>query len=90
MLSHTVFAQVPDVLRRLGNRSDVSLEHIEGCNFTSLQLRPPIACSAEDGRVAGHLLMDVEESKPTDLPHSVRTFANLHGDAPRVQLSAHR
>jgi hypothetical protein len=41
-----------------------------------LQLRPPIACSAEDGRVAGHLLMDVEESKPTDLPHSVRTFTN--------------
>jgi hypothetical protein len=40
------------------------------------QLRPLSKCVAGDGRVVGHLLIDLIESKPTDQTHAVRTFSN--------------
>jgi hypothetical protein len=40
------------------------------------QLRPIAECDADDGRVVGRLLLDLVDSKPTDLAHEIRTFAN--------------
>jgi hypothetical protein len=40
------------------------------------QILPLADCNANDGKVVGQLLIDVVESKPTDLPHAIRTFAN--------------
>jgi hypothetical protein len=40
------------------------------------QLLPLGDCDAEDGRFVGHMLMAVVDSKPKDLPHAIRTFAN--------------
>ena len=40
------------------------------------QLRPLSKCVAGDGRVVGHLLIDLIESKPTDQTYAVRTFSN--------------
>jgi hypothetical protein len=40
------------------------------------QIRPLSACDAEDGRVVGRMLKDLVESKPKDLAHAIRTFAN--------------
>jgi hypothetical protein len=40
------------------------------------QLQPLSKCVADDGRVVGHLLMDLIESKPKDLTHAMRTFSN--------------
>ena len=40
------------------------------------QLRPASQCDAEDGRVVGQLLVDLVKSKPKDLAHAIRTFAN--------------
>ena len=40
------------------------------------QLLPLSECDAEDGRFVGHMLMAVVDSKPKDLPHAIRTFAN--------------
>jgi hypothetical protein len=39
-------------------------------------LCPLRECDEDDGRVVGHLLRDLVESKPKDLAHAVRTFAN--------------
>ena len=38
------------------------------------QLWPLSKCKAHDGRVVGHLLMDLVEDKPKDLAHAIRTF----------------
>jgi hypothetical protein len=40
------------------------------------QLRPLSECDAEDGRMLGHMLVDLVESKPNDLAHAIRTFVN--------------
>jgi hypothetical protein len=40
------------------------------------QIRPLATCVAEDGRVVGHLLLDLVDRKPKDLAHAIRTFAN--------------
>ena len=40
------------------------------------QIRPLSACDAEDGRIVGRMLKDLVESKPKDLAHAIRTFAN--------------
>ena len=40
------------------------------------QLLPLSECDAKDGRLVGHLLMDLVESKPDDLAHAIRAFAN--------------
>ena len=40
------------------------------------QIRPLAKCDSEDGRVVGHLLMNLVDSKPKDLAHEIRQFAN--------------
>jgi hypothetical protein len=40
------------------------------------QILPLAKCVAEDGRVVGHLLVDLTNTKPKDLAHAVREFAN--------------
>jgi len=40
------------------------------------QVRPLAKCDAEDGRVVGHMLVDLASSNPKDLPHAIREFAN--------------
>jgi hypothetical protein len=40
------------------------------------QIRPLSQCDAEDGRIFGHLLMNLVDTTPNDLPHAVRTFVN--------------
>jgi hypothetical protein len=40
------------------------------------QLRPLSLCDADDGRVVGHMLLDLVRSKPKDPAHSIRTFVN--------------
>jgi hypothetical protein len=40
------------------------------------QLLPLSKCEARDGRIVGSLLIDLVESKPKDLAHAIRTFAN--------------
>ena len=40
------------------------------------QIRPLSACDAEDGRIVGRMLKKLVESKPKDLAHALRTFAN--------------
>jgi hypothetical protein len=40
------------------------------------QLRPLAKCTAEDGDTVGHLIMELVESKPKDLAHEIRKFAN--------------
>jgi hypothetical protein len=40
------------------------------------QIRPLSACDAEDGRIVGCMLQKLVESKPKDLAHAIRTFAN--------------
>ena len=41
------------------------------------QIRPVAKCDAEDGRIVGHLLMDLAvETKPKELAHAIRGFAN--------------
>ena len=40
------------------------------------QIRPLSACDAEDGRIVGRMLKKLVESKPKDLAHAIRTFAN--------------
>ena len=40
------------------------------------QIRPLSACDAEDGRIVGRMLKELVESKPKDLTHAIRTFAN--------------
>jgi hypothetical protein len=39
------------------------------------QVRPLSKCDAEDGRVVGHMLVDLVSSNPKDLPHAIREFA---------------
>jgi hypothetical protein len=39
------------------------------------QLLPLSECDAKDGRLVGHLLMDLVESKPKDAAHAIRVFA---------------
>ena len=39
------------------------------------QVRPLAKCDAEDGRVVGHMLVDLVSSNPKDLPHAIREFA---------------
>jgi hypothetical protein len=39
-------------------------------------IRPLSDCDAEDGRVVGHLLVNLVEGKPKDLAHAIRTFVN--------------
>jgi hypothetical protein len=38
-------------------------------------VRPLAKCDAEDGRVVGHMLVDLVSSNPKDLPHVIREFA---------------
>jgi hypothetical protein len=38
------------------------------------QIRPPSECEAGDGRVVGHLLMDLVETKPKDSASAIRRF----------------
>ena len=40
------------------------------------QVRPLSECNADDGRAVGHMLIDLVDSKPEDVAHAVRTFAN--------------
>jgi hypothetical protein len=40
------------------------------------QIRPLALCDAEDGRVVARLLMDLADSKPKDLAHTIRELAN--------------
>jgi hypothetical protein len=40
------------------------------------QVRPMNKCDAEDGRVVGHMLVDLVGAAPKDLPHDIRQFAN--------------
>jgi hypothetical protein len=40
------------------------------------QLLPLSECDANDGRLVAHLLMDLADSKPDDLAHAIRAFAN--------------
>jgi hypothetical protein len=40
------------------------------------QIRPIKQCDAEDGRFVGQLLLDLVNSKPKDLAHAIREFAN--------------
>ena len=40
------------------------------------QARPIEVCNAEDGKVVGHMLHDLVRSKPKDLPHAIREFAD--------------
>jgi hypothetical protein len=40
------------------------------------QIRPIRECDAEDGRIVGHMLMELVNSKPKDLAHAIREFAN--------------
>jgi hypothetical protein len=40
------------------------------------QILPVAHCTAEDGRVVGHLLMDLVSKAPKDLAHGIREFAN--------------
>jgi hypothetical protein len=40
------------------------------------QIRPLAKCTAEDGRIVGHLLMDLVNSKPNELAPAIREFAN--------------
>ena len=44
--------------------------------FYFQQIRPLANCSAEDGRVVGHMLHDLVRRKPKDLPHAIREFVN--------------
>ena len=39
------------------------------------QVRPLAKCDAEDGRVVGHMLVDLVSRNPKDLPHAIREFA---------------
>ena len=39
------------------------------------QVRPLAKCDSEDGRVVGHMLVDLVSSNPKDLPHAIREFA---------------
>ena len=39
------------------------------------QVRPLAKCDAEDGRLVGHMLVDLASSNPKDLPHAIREFA---------------
>jgi hypothetical protein len=40
------------------------------------QLWPLASCDANDGRLVGQLLVDLVDSKPDNLAHVIRTFAN--------------
>jgi hypothetical protein len=40
------------------------------------QIRPMANCSAEDGKVVGHMLHDLVKGKPKDLPHLIRELVN--------------
>lgn len=40
------------------------------------QILPLTKCVAENGRLVGHLLLDLVKSKPKDLAHAIREFAN--------------
>jgi hypothetical protein len=40
------------------------------------QIRPIAKCDAEDGKVIGFMLHDLVRSKPKDLPHAIREFAD--------------
>jgi hypothetical protein len=40
------------------------------------QLWPLANCDAKDGKLVGQLLVDLVETKPDDLAHAIRTFAN--------------
>jgi hypothetical protein len=40
------------------------------------QVRPLSECDADDGRVVGHMLMDLVEEKPKDPAHAIQTFVN--------------
>jgi hypothetical protein len=40
------------------------------------QVWPLAKCDAEDGRIVGHLLAGLVYSKPKDLAHAIREFAN--------------
>ena len=52
----------------------MSLVETQQVYFQSI--RPLSACDAEDGRIVGRMLKDLVESKPKDLAHAIRTFAN--------------
>ena len=40
------------------------------------QIRPLAECDAQDGRSVGHLLIDLVNGKPKELPHAICEFAN--------------
>jgi hypothetical protein len=40
------------------------------------QILPLAKCDAEDGRVVGHMLIDLVSRNSKDLPHAIREFAN--------------
>ncbi len=40
------------------------------------QVRQLVKCDAEDGRIVGHLLLELVHKKPKDLAHAIREFAN--------------
>jgi hypothetical protein len=40
------------------------------------QILPLAKCGADDGRVVGHLLVDLLKRKPKDLAHAIREFAD--------------
>ena len=44
--------------------------------FYFQQIRPMANCSAEDGKVVGHMLHDLVRRKPKDLPHAIRELVN--------------
>jgi hypothetical protein len=39
-------------------------------------VRPLSECDADDGRVVGHMLLDLAQSKPEDPAHTIRAFVN--------------
>ncbi len=41
------------------------------------KVRPVRKCDAEDGRIVAQMLLDLVDSKPKDLAHAIREFANV-------------
>jgi hypothetical protein len=55
--------------------SRVQMRTVATTQLYFLKLLPCSQCTAQDGRDAGHQLMDLVETKPDDLAHAVRMFA---------------
>jgi hypothetical protein len=66
---------VPQIFKNtVATPKQLNIVHIHQRYFQ--HLRPPSACDAEDGRVVGHMLMELAAGNPKDLAHVIRTFAN--------------